>query len=57
MIDKLGGRKFVGFVFVSVLLFALTLTDKITGKEFVDFIIANFGIFVAGNVVTKFSIK
>ena len=51
MIEKFGGRKFVGFIIVSVMLFALVMIDKITGTEFVSFVTANLGIYVTGNVV------
>ena len=50
MIEAIGGRKFVGFMVILVLLFALVILSKITGAEFVAFITANFGVYVAGNV-------
>lgn len=51
MITSLGGRKFVGFIIVAVMLFSLVLIGHITGGEFVAFITANLGIYTAGNVV------
>ena len=51
MIDKCGGRKFIGFIVVCAMLFALVLMEKITGGEFVAFATANLGIYTAGNVV------
>jgi hypothetical protein len=53
MIEQFGGRKFVGFLFVSTLLTLLVVVDKITGSDFVAFITANFGLFVAGNAAEK----
>ena len=55
MLDKLGGRKFVGFVIVVALLFMLVLTKYITGQDFVSFVTANLAIYTAGNVVSSFS--
>ena len=46
----IGGRKFIGFLVISVLLTILVLANKITGADFTLFITANFGIYVGGNV-------
>ena len=50
MIDQLGGRKFTGFLIISILLFVLVLVDKVAADAFVSFLTANFGIYVLGNV-------
>lgn len=50
MIDKLGGRKFIAFIVVLILLLTLVFFNKITGDTFVQFITANLAIFTAGNV-------
>lgn len=46
-------RKFLGFIFVSIMLFILVLTNKITGSDFTTFITANLGIYLAANVGSK----
>lgn len=51
MIESFGGRKFVGFLFITVLLTVLCLFDKITGDAFIQFVTLNFGIFVVGNTI------
>jgi hypothetical protein len=53
MMDALGGRKFIGFLFITVLLFALVFSGKLDVNTFVAFITANFGIFVTGNSIEK----
>jgi hypothetical protein len=52
IIEKLGGRKFVGFIFLCVLFTILILAGKLDGQEFVVFITLNFGVYVTGNTVT-----
>ncbi len=49
MIDKLGGRKFIGFIVVAILLAGLAAVGRIPFDTFVTFVTANFGIYVAGN--------
>ena len=51
MMEKLGGRKFVGFMAVALMLFVLVLASKIDAGQFVTFITANLGIYSASNVV------
>ena len=55
--QDLGGRKFIGFVLISVLLFVLVFVGKLPIDQFVGFITANFGFFVAGNAIEHFSTK
>jgi hypothetical protein len=50
VLDNFGGRKFIGFVLVSIMLFVLVLLTKISGTEFVAFITANLGIYCVANV-------
>lgn len=57
MLEKLGGRKFVGFLFITILLFVLVILDKLAVGDFTTFLTANFGIYVAGNSVAKMAIK
>jgi len=50
MIEQLGGRKFVGFLIIALLLVILVVVNKIDAQEFVTFITLNFATFTAGNV-------
>lgn len=50
MLDKIGGRKFIGFLIISFMFFILTVLKILPVDSFVAFITANFGIYVAGNV-------
>ena len=54
-IESCGGRKFVGFIAISGLLFVLVVLKLLPVEQFTTFIIANFGIYVAGNSIEKFS--
>jgi len=51
--NDLLSRKFLGFIFVSIMLFVLVLTGKITGTDFTTFITANLGLYMVSNVGTK----
>ena len=51
MIERLGGRKFIGFVLVAIMLFVLVILNKITGADFISFITGNFGLYALANVV------
>jgi hypothetical protein len=54
--DNLGGTKFAGFIFITLLGFILILTSDInTAKDFMTFAFGMFGLYVAGNTVSKFS--
>lgn len=55
MIDKLGGRKYLYTLLITLLAFILVLVNKITAKEFMDFAILVGGVYTAGNVASKFS--
>jgi hypothetical protein len=55
MIEKLGGRKFVMAVVLLVLNFILFYVGKIDGKTWEWLSTSLFGIYVGGNVVTKFT--
>lgn len=53
MIDKIGGRKFVGFIFITCILLVLVVIGKIEAKELLLFITGNYGLYVLGNVGNK----
>ena len=55
MIEKLGGRKYIYTVLLTLLSFVFMLLGKLTPKEFLDFAIVIGGVYTAGNVVGKFS--
>lgn len=50
IIDQLGGRKFILFILISILLTILIAINKIDSQEFIKFITVNFGFFVVGNI-------
>jgi len=54
--DKVGGRKFTGFVFITILGFVLILVKDIkTATDFMTFAFGMFGLYVAGNTISKFT--
>lgn len=48
-------RKLIMLVVFTVTVGVFTYLDKVTGADFIEFIKWVFGIYVAGNVATKFS--
>jgi len=50
MIDQAGGRKFVGFIIIAILLTILVLSNKVNAQEFITFITLNYTAYVVGNV-------
>jgi len=50
MLEKLGGRKFVGFFIILFILLVLVILKLLPVEQFMTFLTANFGIYVAGNV-------
>ena len=55
--EKLGGRKFVGFLVVALLFTVLVLFDKVSANEFVQFITLNFTVYVGGNAIEHLAEK
>ncbi len=53
MIDYIGGRKFIAFLIVLILLFVLVIMGKIDAGTFSTFITLNLGVYTAGNVIEK----
>lgn len=54
MIESLGGKKFVFGMVIAIMVFALTVL-KIEHSEFLSTIMVIYGLFVGGDVVSKFS--
>lgn len=50
MIEKLGGRKFLFCLLLTVLSFVMVLYKVLTPKEWTDFVMVVGGIYVLGNV-------
>lgn len=50
-----GGRKFIYGILLTVGVFVLAVMSKITYQELLSAVEWIFGIFVAGNVIQKFS--
>ncbi|MEM4711392.1 MAG: hypothetical protein QXL18_05590 [Candidatus Woesearchaeota archaeon] len=55
MIDKIGGRKFVYTLLLTIIGFIFVLIGKMTAKEYLDFCALISGIYIVGNVATKFT--
>jgi hypothetical protein len=56
MFDNVGGTKFVGFIFITMLGFVLILVkDLKTATDFMTFAFGMFGLYVVGNTVSKFA--
>jgi len=55
MIENLGGRKFIFALLGVVLGFVMVMTGATTAKEWMGFVELLGGIYVAGNVVSKFA--
>ena len=55
MIEKLGGRKFVFAVLITVAVFVLALLGKITYEQFTTATLWALGIFSAANASQKFA--
>lgn len=55
MIDKLGGRKYLYSLLVTILAFVLVLMGKIDSESFLKFVTGIGAIYTAGNTVSKFS--
>lgn len=53
MINYLGGRKFVLSILLLILNFFLLFTGKIDNETWKWLVTAIFGVYVAGNVVSK----
>jgi hypothetical protein len=54
--DKVGGTKFTGFIFITILGFVLILVkDTKTATDFMAFAFGMFGLYVVGNTISKFS--
>jgi heme/copper-type cytochrome/quinol oxidase subunit 4 len=47
-------RKFLFSLLLTTLSFVLVLTGKLTSKEWTDFVMVVAGIYVSGNVASKF---
>lgn len=55
MIDKIGGRKFIYTLLLTIIGFIFVLIGKMTAKEYLDFCIVVGGIYTIGNVASKFT--
>lgn len=55
MTDKLGGTKFLYAIFVITLAFIALMTGKIIGTDFTSFAELIGGLYVIGNVASKFA--
>lgn len=55
MLNDIGGRKFIFAMFVVMLGFVLVMGIKTTAQEWFSFVQVIGGIYVAGNVLEKFS--
>jgi len=51
--EKLGGRKFLFCLLLTILSFVLVLTKQLTPKEWTDFSMVVGGIYVTANVGVK----
>jgi len=57
-LDKMGGRKFIGFVFITILGFVLILVKDIKiATDFMTFAFGMFGLYVIGNTISKFTVN
>ena len=50
MLDKLGGRKFIGFIILLVMGFVFVLLSKLPVQDFMTWGTAGLAIYTAGNV-------
>ena len=48
---KFGGRKFVGFIFISSLLFTLAVLGKLNITDFLTFVTVNYAAFAGTNAI------
>ena len=48
--EKLGGRKFLFCLLLTVLSFVMVITKSLTPKEWTDFVMVVGGIYIIGNV-------
>lgn len=55
MINKIGGRKFIYILLLTIIGFVFVLMGKMTAKEYLDFCVLISGIYIVGNVATKFT--
>ena len=55
LIEMAGGRKFVFALLAIVLGFVMVMTGATTAKEWMGFVELLGGIYVTGNVVSKFA--
>ena len=55
MIEKLGGRKFLYSLLITLLAFILVLMGKIDSESFLKFVIGIGAIYTTGNTISKFS--
>ena len=55
MLKKLGGRKFVFSLLGVISVFILVLTNKASVEQSIEFFKIILGIYVVGNVATKFA--
>jgi len=53
MLEKVGGRKFIYAVLITLLGFALVVLEKVTAEAFLNFVGIVGATYVLGNVATK----
>jgi hypothetical protein len=54
-LERVGGRKFIFAILVVILSFVLVITKTLPVITWLDFVTTIGGIYVIGNVVTKFT--
>jgi hypothetical protein len=55
VLEKLGGRKYIYTIIVSLMGFTLVMTGKIDPNSFFRFLEVVGGSYIIGNVVSKFA--
>jgi len=53
MKEQFMSKKFIGFIFVTLVLLTLVLTGKAEADAIISFITLNFGFYIGGNITEK----